>query len=100
MKSNQKLLDTLWEYIDTFNPYTSEEEKKILSVVAKKSEEFVKSMTNEQTVAFEDYRDSLWELHSVERKEAFAKGVKFASQFLLEATENRDVEAPSPTKLK
>ena len=89
MKSQGKILETLWEYIDTFNPYASEEEKKIFSIVAKKSEEFEKIITDEQMRAFEDYKDSLSELHSVERKEAFAKGVRFATQFLLEATNNR-----------
>ncbi len=84
MKHNN-ILNELWEYIDTFNPYAGKEEKEILSVVAVKSEEFAKSMTNEQIPIFEDYHDSLSELHSVERKEAFVKGVRFATQFLLEA---------------
>ena len=86
MKRNN-ILDELWEYIDTFNPYASKEEKEILCVVAEKSEKFAKLITNEQMEIFEDYHDSLSELHSVERKEAFAKGVRFATRFLLEATE-------------
>ena len=87
MKSDPKILDTLWEYIETFNPYASEEEKAILIVVAEKSEKLSKSLTADQALIFEDYRDSLSELHSVERKESFIKGIKFATQFLLEATE-------------
>ena len=89
MKSQDKIIDTLWEYIETFNPYASEEEKKIFSVVAEKSEIFTKTMTDEQIPIFEDYHDSLYELHSIEQKEAFVKGVKFATQFLLEATNER-----------
>lgn len=87
MKHNN-ILNELWEYIDTFNPYASEEEKAILSLVAEKSEKFAKSITIEQMAIFEDYLDSLSELHSVERKEAFIKGVQFAVRFLLEATKN------------
>ena len=56
-------------------------------MVAEKSEKIEKSMTDEQMPIFEEYRDSLSELHSVERKESFIKGIKFDSQFLLEATE-------------
>ena len=87
MKSKHEALDKLWEYIETFNPYASEEEKAILIVVAEKSEKLSKSLTSDQTLIFEDYHDSLSELHSVERKESFIKGIKFASQFFLEATE-------------
>ena len=87
MKSDPKILDTLWEYIETFNPYASEEEKAILIVVAEKSEKLSKSLTADQALIFEDYHGFLSELHSVERKESFIKGIKFATQFLLEATE-------------
>lgn len=89
MKAQGKILDTLWKYIDTFNPYSSEEEKKLFSIVAKKSEEFEKIITEEQMKFFEDYQASLSKLQSVERREAFAKGVRFATQFLPEATNNR-----------
>ena len=89
MKSKHEALDKLWEYIETFNPYASEEEKAILIVVAEKSEKIEKSMTDEQMPIFEEYRDSLSELHSIERKEAFIKGVRFTTQFLLDATNDR-----------
>lgn len=87
MKSKHETLDKLWEYIETFNPYASKEEKAILIVVAEKSEKLSKSLTADQALIFEDYHGSLSELHSVERKESFIKGIKFATQFLLEATE-------------
>ena len=89
MKSDPKILDTLWEYIETFNPYASEEEKAILIVVAEKSEKLSKSLTADQALIFEDYHGSLSELHSIERKEAFIKGVRFTTQFLLDATNDR-----------
>ncbi len=80
-------LDHLWECLDTFNTYASEEEREILSVVAKKSELFIKSINEQQTKLFEDYQNSLSELNIVCQKNAFIKGIKFATAYLLEATE-------------
>lgn len=84
MRNNQNILDVLWEYVDTFNPYASDDEKKVLSIVSEKSDAFKKMITDDQYSLFEDYQDSLLELCSVEKKEAFIKGVKFASQLIIE----------------
>ena len=40
MKNEQKILNLLWECTDIFNLYATDDEKKTLSVVAKKSSDF------------------------------------------------------------
>ena len=88
MKNEQKILNLLWKYTDIFNLYATDDEKKTLSVVAKKSSDLKKSLSDNQYLVFEDYQNSLLELCSVEKKEAFIRGVKFAAGFIFEALNN------------
>ncbi len=80
-------LDYIWECLNTIEPDATEEEKRILRIVAKNSEILATSISDEQAKLFEIFQDSLYELFSAEKRGAFIKGIKFATQFFLEATE-------------
>ena len=73
--------------LESFNIKSSEEEKTIFCDAENKKSVFLKSINDEQTGLFWGYEEAMSALMETERKEAFIKGVKFATQFFLEATE-------------
>ena len=79
-------LDNLWEMLESFNIKTSETEKPFLLIETKKKSAFFSLLSEDQAQSFIDYEESLSQLIEAERKEAFIRGVKFATQFFLEAT--------------
>ncbi len=82
---DKKPLHTLWEYIEAFEPYSSEEETKALRVVIQRAEKLEKALSQEQKELLDLYRDSIYELNSICTSEAFVKGVRFATSYLLSA---------------
>ena len=81
----KKTLHTLWEYIEAFEPLSSEEERKALMGVLQRAELLEKTLNQEQKGLLDLYRDSIYELDSICQCEAFVKGVRFATSYLLEA---------------
>ncbi|MBP3401812.1 MAG: hypothetical protein J6K85_02005 [Clostridia bacterium] len=82
---DRKTLHTLWEYIEAFEPFSSEEEKRALRVVIQRVEILEKTLSQEQKELLELYRDSIYELDSICKTEAFVKGIRFATSYLLSA---------------
>lgn len=83
---DKKILHTLWEYIETFEPLSSEEERKALTIVIHRVESLEKTLNQEQKDLLDLYRDSIYELDSICQYEAFVKGVRFATSYFLEVT--------------
>lgn len=85
---DEKTLHTLWEYIETFEPLSSDEESKALKVVIQRVELLKKALNQEQKELLDLYCDSTDELNSICQCEAFVKGIKFATSYLLAAILN------------
>ena len=80
-------LNNLWEMLETYKVDSSENAKKIFCCAEKKRTAFLQLLNNEQSHLFFEYQESISTLIETERKEAFIQGIKFATQFLLEATD-------------
>ena len=91
MKKRNNVLEDLWEYIEMIHPYATDEERQAILVVSKKTEKFKESLDNNQKELFEDYFDSLQDLDGICLREAFIKGVKFATKYILEATDDTTI---------
>ncbi len=79
-------LDNLWEMLESFNINASKSEKPFLLIEVKKKSALFSTLSEDQVQSFLDYEESLSQLIEAERKEAFIKGIKFATQFLFEAS--------------
>lgn len=78
------VLDLIWESMDIINPYASESEKESLCKIEEKAEKIRNLMNKDSINLFEKYEESMFEYSSVKEKEAFLKGIKFASNFIFE----------------
>lgn len=87
MNNENCFFDFLWESIDVLNPYASKYEKEALKSVETKSKKVKNTMNEKQIELFDEYQNSLSELFSVLQREAFAKGIKFATRFFIESAE-------------
>ena len=79
-------LNSLWEMLESFNITSSEDEKTIFCITENQKNNLLKTLNDEQKRLFFSYEDYMSNLIETERKEAFIKGIKFATQFFLEAT--------------
>ena len=73
--------------LDMHNRNTSKEEKEIISKLENIENELTETLNNNQEELLSSLMSALSDLSYVERKEAFIHGVKFATQFLLDATD-------------
>lgn len=83
---NSIFLKSIWNYVEEENIYLSTEEKKALSIVVKKEDEFVKTLSKKQIKKFRNYQDAFSELELISQQDRFVKGIKFATKYILEAT--------------
>ncbi len=80
-------LKNLWEMLESFNIKSNEDEKTIFCIAENQKGILLRTLNDEQNKLFFCYEESMSTLIGTERREAFIKGIKFATQFLLEATE-------------
>ncbi len=85
MKKDNDILGDLFEWVDNSSPFSTDEEKEILSVVSQKSEALTESLNDEQRCLLEEYHSSLSELNYICYRQYFIKGIRFATSFLIEA---------------
>ena len=77
----------LWnEYLEEKSRGYSEEQKKISHRLSELGESFTLMLDGNQIKKFEEYCDARNDLYSIEKYEAFEKGVLFAARFILDAT--------------
>ena len=80
-------LDEIWEMLDMNNNNPSNEEKEIVSKLVNLENKLLVNFDDEQNNMFSSLMNTLSTLNYLERKDAFIKGVRFATQFFLDATE-------------
>ena len=82
----KKALEDLWYSYLMENTWEENTEKKaIVSKLAEKENALRSLLTAEQKEQYEECEKLLQELYSLSEKEAFIKGVCFATNFLVEA---------------
>ena len=82
---DKRTIQRLWEYIEAFEPDSIEEERKAFTIVIQREESLEKTLNKEQKELLDIYRNSMYELDSICQCEAFVKGVRFATAYLLDA---------------
>ena len=85
MKDNEFLIK-LWNHIDMLDVVASPTEREVIGDVETHENALIKSLDDKQKVLFDRYDASMSELNYIYRQDAFIKGVKFATAYLLEAT--------------
>lgn len=88
MKSKNELLFEIWEYVDSKNVLSTAEETEYVKIIAECEEDISLVLDEEGVVLFNRLRDSLSELNYIDRRNAFIEGIKFATQYIIEALEN------------
>lgn len=79
-------LEYIWECLNITQSDATEEEKRLMKIVAKNEEALINAVNEEQAKLLENLQESISNFINSERKEAFIKGIKFATQFLFEAS--------------
>ena len=83
----QYSLNEIWEMLDMRNHNASKEEKEIISKLTNIENKLSEVLNKDQKDLFSSLMSTVSDLSYFERKEAFIHGVKFATQFLLDATD-------------
>ncbi len=87
MKDNEFLIK-LWDHIDMLEVVASPTEREVIDDVETHMNALIKSFDNKQKALFDRYDASMSELNYICRQNAFIKGVKFATAYILEATKD------------
>ena len=82
-------LSGIWELIDmnSHSPSKKEKEKERVSQLEKIENKLLDSLDDNQKNLFSRLMDTISEISNIERQASFREGVRFATQFLLDATD-------------
>ena len=80
-------LENLWEMLEMFNTKPTNAEQKTYCDAEQSKSALLRTLNDEQARLFYIFEEDMSRHNEAERKAAFIKGVKFATQFLFEATE-------------
>ncbi len=84
----QRTLEKLWyHYLEDDDPSQSLDERIALNMVADTDKELRKGLNGEQLKQLDELIELWGDMCNIQRKESFIKGVRFATKYLLEATE-------------
>lgn len=82
----KNILENLWfNYIIEIPMKKTNKEKETISEWSKKEDCFYSMLDKEQISVFEDYDNALSQVNRITEKNAFLKGVIFATRFIIEA---------------
>lgn len=81
-------LDYIWECIESKKIYASREEAAALREAERAKSLLDDLLSNDQKELFDRYAESVSRLIDVVELEAFVKGVKFATHFIMESLED------------
>ncbi len=85
----QNDLEKLWfDYLIEFPIKNSEKEKQIINEFTKKESQFRSKLNEEQVKLLEEYDSAVSKVSSISEKNAFVKGIMFATKFLFQALYN------------
>ena len=82
---DKEFLSKLWNHIDMIDVEASPTEREVIGDAQTHGNALINSFDDKQKVLFDRYDASMSELNYICRQEAFIKGVKFATSYLLEA---------------
>ena len=84
----QRVLEKLWyQYLEESEPSQSLDEKIALNMIAEADKRLRNGLNDEQIKLLDEYVELWGDMCNIQRKESFIKGVRFATKYLLEATE-------------
>lgn len=84
----KRTLEAVWEwYLAEHAEERSEEAKALQRAMIEEADALHELLNDEQTDALQKYEDRMNELASLLESEAFIKGVRFATTYMLEAME-------------
>lgn len=84
----QRVLEKLWyQYLEESEPNQSLDEKIALNMIAEADKKLRNGLNDEQIKLLDEYVELWGDMCNIQRKESFIKGVRFATKYLLEATE-------------
>ncbi|MBR6506119.1 MAG: hypothetical protein IKT37_00765 [Clostridia bacterium] len=84
----QRVLEKLWyQYLEESEPSQSLDEKIALNMIAEADKKLRNGLNDEQIKLLDEYVELWGDMCNIQRKESFIKGVRFATKYLLEATE-------------
>lgn len=87
----KKILGDIWySYQMEKHVERTEEENKILDVLLTNEKRLRKDLNEQQKAALKAYESSMDDLYCIYETKAFIKGVRFATQYLIEAIYNED----------
>ena len=87
----KKTLENLWYTYQIEHPFEqNDEKKKFLNILVKEEENLHKSLNEEEIEMLERYDNCLNEIRAISECEAFIAGIRFATQYLIEATSFSD----------
>ncbi|MBQ8767639.1 MAG: hypothetical protein IJZ16_12660 [Clostridia bacterium] len=82
----QKDLENLWyNYVNEISLKKDKKEKTAISRFVEKEESFRSILDEKQIEKLEEYDDAVSELNSISEKNAFIKGIMFATKFIFQA---------------
>ncbi len=82
----EKELEQLWySYIVETGTVRNEQERTIIRKLSQKNEQLRSKLNQEQIVLLEEYDKAFTSTCNILEKDAFVKGIKFATRFLFEA---------------
>ena len=85
----QYSLDYLWELVNGRERQPDAEKKAMIDTAEMKRTAFLRLVDDEQLTAFYEYFETLIAISEYDKRAAFSEGVKLATRFLLEATDNK-----------
>lgn len=85
--SNDNILNWLWDCISSETPLATKEEKHFMKIIVEKEDELSKTLNKKESKLFHDYQEAVYELSLIDQKQSFAKGVKFATNYLIKTFE-------------
>lgn len=80
-------LNEIWEILDMNNDHSSQEEKEMMSKLVDIENKLSKKLNTEQKVILSNLMNTISDLSYIERREAFIRGIRFATQYLLDAAD-------------
>ena len=80
-------LENLWEMLEMLNTEPTDAEQKTYCDAERSKSAFLRMLNDEQAKLFFTLEEDISRHIEVERKAAFIRGIKFATQFLFEAIE-------------
>lgn len=87
----KSMLEDIWySYVIDKKKCTSVEERKLINTVLEIDEAIRKTMNAEQKELLQKYDDSVSLLSMYNEKNAFIKGVHFATEYFVEAMQSND----------